>query len=214
MEPHLKRNEEDWSALRAWAERYPSEAPETDEPIPFDSLLAIEDRHRLRADLLTVLAEPELSGEPIDTREIAEILREYAEIAGWDGPLWPSTASPEPSYFLDLPSGYLKALRFASPAVQRVVEELISGPLARNPFGLAGEISQRVKKMPDRDLWQIYLPDGFRLRYRVDEPARTVHVVYIGPHSDSHSDGREDAVRQAVHRRKLERRKDGEEPGG
>jgi len=157
--------------------------------------------------------ESDQSGEAVDAREIDDILREFAELAGWEGPLWSSEVKSTPAYRLDVPDRDLKALRTASPAVQRVVEELFSGPLIENPSGIGGEVTQRVKKMPDRDLWQVYLPDGFRLRYFVDEPELTVRIVYLGPHSDSRNDGREAAVRQAVHRRRLERRKESDEPG-
>ena len=49
--------------------------------------------------------------------------------------------------------------------------------------------------MKNRDLWQLHLPDGYRLRYVVDKPASTVYVVYLGPHPDCDTRGREDAAR-------------------
>ncbi len=208
-----ERSEAEWAALRGWVERTSTDSADSYEAIPFVYLLDPEHLKRMRVDLLTVLMESDHAGEAVDVREIEDILREFTELAGWDGPIWVTDAEELPAYRLDVQAKDIKALRNASPAVQRVVEQLFSGPLIENPFGLSAEVSQRVKKMPDRDLWQVYLPDGFRLRYYVDEPERTVHVVYLGPHSDSRNDGREAAVRQAVHRRRLERRKEADEPG-
>jgi mRNA-degrading endonuclease RelE of RelBE toxin-antitoxin system len=59
----------------------------------------------------------------------------------------------------------------------------------------------RLKKMKIRDLWQLHLPDGYRLRYVVDKPARTVTILYLGPHPDRDTHGREDAAR--LKRRRL-----------
>ena len=60
----------------------------------------------------------------------------------------------------------------------------------------------RLKKLANRDIWQIDLPDGYRLRFFVAEPERTVHVVYLGPHPDGPVDGREQAIRALVRRRR------------
>jgi mRNA-degrading endonuclease RelE of RelBE toxin-antitoxin system len=97
--------------------------------LPWAERLSPADRERLRGDLAVVLEEPALTGEPVDWREIGDILRFYP------------TASQL------LPRG-------------------------------------RLKKMKNRDLWQLHLPDGYRLRYVVDKPARTVTIVYLGPHPD------------------------------
>ena len=208
-EAPLQLSEDHLALLRDWAQRASADSI----PIPFIDRLDPDDLYRFRTDLLMLLTEPEESGDAIDVREVADVLREFAELAGWEGPLWLSETVDSAAYHLDVAPKDLRALSTASPAVRRVVEELFSGPLIENPYGFGREVSQRVKKMPDRDLWQVYLPDGFRLRYYVDEPERTVHIVYLGPHSDSRNDGREAAVRQAVHRQRLKRRKDGDETG-
>src|SRR5215212_6167984 len=54
------------------------------EVLPWASRLALQDQARLRGDLAVVLNEPETTGEPVDWREIGEILQEWAEVAGWD----------------------------------------------------------------------------------------------------------------------------------
>ena len=207
-------DEHQWQSLGDWVRARAQGSEDTEGPVPFAHLLSKDDLGRLLSDLATVLAEPDQHGELLDSAELIDILREYAEIAGWGGPILEGirspVAPPESPYTVDIPVRDLKTLQAASPAVRRVVEEIISGPLVQSPHGIAGEITQRVKKLPDRDLWQVYLPDGFRLRYYIDEPERTVRVTYLGPHPDSRNEGRDDAVRQAVHRRRLERRKQGE----
>ena len=191
-----------------WAEGNPTAAS-----IPFVHLLGADELRRFRADVFTVLAEADSTAEPVDSAEIMDILREYAEIASWAGPLWPAAESDNAAYAIDVAAKDLKALDLAPPAVRRVVDELVRGPLAENPYTVAARVSRRVKKLPEREVWQIYLPDGFRLRYYIDEPERTVRVVYLGPHPDSRNNGREDSVRRLVHRRRLERASDDEKPG-
>src|SRR6266568_2303163 len=55
--------------------------------LPLTDRLLPQDRERLRSDLALVLSEPEHTGEPLDWREIEEILRDWAEVAGWEGAL-------------------------------------------------------------------------------------------------------------------------------
>src|SRR5260370_39482897 len=55
--------------------------------VPWAARLSPVERERLRTELEMILSEPELSGEPVDWREIHEILREWAEAAGWKGAL-------------------------------------------------------------------------------------------------------------------------------
>src|SRR5687767_10988512 len=153
------RSEAEWRAFRGWVERLSADPAGSGAPIPFVDRLKPDDLQRFRADMLTVLMESDHSGDAIDAREVADVLREFAELVHWDGPLWVSEVETAAAYRLEVPARDLKALRTASQAVQRVVEELFSGPLIENPFGVGREVSQRVKKMPDRDLWQVYLPD-------------------------------------------------------
>ena len=55
--------------------------------LPWAARLSPRDRERLRSELALVLSEPGLTGEPVDWREIEDILREWAEVAGWEGAL-------------------------------------------------------------------------------------------------------------------------------
>src|SRR5688572_25676833 len=125
-----------WAAFRAWVERLSPDSANSGGPIPFVDRLNPDDRQEFRADLLTVLMESDHSDEAVDAREVADVLREFAELAGWDGPLWVSEVEAASAYRLEVPAKDVKALRTASPAVQRVVEELFNGPLIENPFGV------------------------------------------------------------------------------
>ncbi len=51
--------------------------------LPWAERLSPADRERLRGDLAVVLEEPALTGEPVDWRELGDLLQEWAEIAGW-----------------------------------------------------------------------------------------------------------------------------------
>lgn len=175
----------------------------SDDLIPWAAMnLPPREQSWLRGDLALVLAEPESTGEPLDWHEIGEILREYATLAGWEGPL----LNPPPpdveacAYRIALRSDDLRTLEDASAAVQQAVRELLSGFLPAHPTSAARLPRGHLKKLANRDIWQIDLPDGYRLRYLVAEPERTVHVVYLGPHPDGSRDGREQTVRAQVQR--------------
>jgi hypothetical protein len=161
--------------------------------LPWAVRLSPRDRERLRSDLALVLLEPEATGEPVDWREIAEILREWAEAAGWEGALIEQSDSmpQEGRYAVDLPCRDAEALVTASAAVQSAMQSLLTEFLPFHPT--AGHLLPRgrLKKMKNRDVWQIELPDGYRLRYLVDEHRRTVRVLYLGPHPDRDTAGRE-----------------------
>src|SRR5205809_2476787 len=151
--------------------------------LPWEGRLAPADRQRLRSELELVLGEPELTGEPLDWPEVWEILREYAGLAGWDGPLVETVdATDESPYHLAIRPRELRALERAAPGVQRAARDLLAGLLARHPTDTLRLERGRVKKMGNRGVRQIELPDGYRLRYFVEEERRTVHVVYLGPH--------------------------------
>src|SRR5262249_26548253 len=71
--------------------------------LPWAASLRGSDSLRLRDELAVVLEEPALTGEPLDWREIRSILAEYAEVAGWDGPLFPEgPAAPPGPYFVNV----------------------------------------------------------------------------------------------------------------
>jgi mRNA-degrading endonuclease RelE of RelBE toxin-antitoxin system len=95
----------------------------------------------------------------------------------------------------------LRALERAAPGVQRAARDLLAGFLAQHPTDTLRLQRGRLKKMGDRGIWQIELPDGYRLRYFVEEERRTVHVVYLGQHPDGGEDGRERTARAGARRR-------------
>lgn len=211
------RRIEDFDAVVAALQRAPLAArleqlaaggAEAEALLPWLPLLDARDVARLQGELAMVLAEPEETGEPLDCPELAAILEEYAELAGWSGPLLaPPEESPDPGerrYRVEVRTRELRALEAASPAVRTVAGELLAGFLTLHPT--AGERLPRghLKKLSERDIWQLELPDGYRLRYLVDEHDATVHVVYLGPHPEGTAEGRERAVRALLHRRRHE----------
>jgi len=169
--------------------------------LPWSDRLSPRDRERLRTDLELVLSEPELTGEPVDWREIEAILGEWAEAAGWKGALiQPDRMPRDGRYAVDLPSRDAEALVTASVAVQSAMQTLLTEFLPSHPT--AGHLLPRgrLKKMKNRDVWQIELPDGYRLRYFVDKRERTVQILYLGPHPDRDTEGREQAARARMQR--------------
>ena len=186
--------------------RFANEGTLPGEVLPWAAQLSAQDRMRLRGELALVLAEPALTGEPLDWREVMDILCEYAEMAEWDGPriLLPSEGAPA-DYRVDVRPGEVRALERASAAVQQAARELLSEFLPRHPRDAERLTRGRLKKMSNRGVWQIELPDGYRLRYFVDESERTVHVVYLGPHPDGYAGGREQTLQALVQRRRHER---------
>lgn len=172
-----------------------------EELLPWVERLSPLDQRRLREDLAVVLSEPETTGEPLDWREIGNILQEWAEIAGWeDVTLRAGALAPDGAFTVDLRPQDRQALERASPAVQRATAHLLAEFLPYYPTVGFLLPRGRLKKMRDRDLWQLHLPDGYRLRYLVDKVARTVHVVYLGPHPDHDPRGREQNLRAKVKR--------------
>jgi mRNA-degrading endonuclease RelE of RelBE toxin-antitoxin system len=173
--------------------------------LPWAERLSPPDRERLRSDLAVVLEEPALTGEPVDWRELGDILQEWAEVAGWDDVLLHvDGGSPADAFAVDFPPRDAQALSGASPAVQRAMQLLLAEFLPLYPTASQLLLRGRLKKMKNRDLWQLHLPDGYRLRYVVDKPARTVYVVYLGPHPDRDTRGREDAARLKRQRLRTE----------
>lgn len=146
--------------------------------------LSLVDRQRMTTDFSVILEEPALTAEPLDWRELLEILREYAPLAGWEGPLFddaPDDLGATP-YRVEIRDHERRAIELASPAVQRVVREVVRDFLSINPSERDRLVRGQIKKMANLGVWQIDLPDGYRMQYQVDEPARTVNVTYLGPH--------------------------------
>jgi len=194
----------DHETLHAWLEGFVQDRAEESSLTPWIARLPAEEQARMRRDLALVLAEPESTGEPLDWREIGDILREYAELAGWSGPPV-QRAVPSPTAFrVDVRAQEIRALKRASPAVQRVANDLLTGFLAQNPTDPKRLEAGNLKKMANRGIWQIDLPDGYRLRYHVDASKRMVYVVYLGPHPDGQADGRERTVRATIQRRRKD----------
>lgn len=171
-------------------------------PLPWSGALPEAEEVRLRSDLAVVLAEPQTTGECLDWREVEEILADYAAVCGWTGPLVVTDAAPLASgvYAVDVRSQDLRALERASPAVQEVARAVLTRFLPHHPTAAERLERGQLKRLPDRDLWQIDLPDGYRLRFLVNEQAARVHVVYLGPHPDGESRGREQVLRAARNR--------------
>lgn len=175
--------------------------------LPWAERLSDMDRVRLRGDLALLLSEPDTTGEPLDRAEIEDVLREYSALAGWDGPLLNGEAAPAEAvrFRVHLRPQEARALDRAPAAVRRVAGDLLARFLAVHPTDGSRLERGRLKKLSDRDVWQIDLPGGYRLRYLVAEPERAVHVVYLGPHPDGDADGLERAVRASVQRGRHER---------
>jgi hypothetical protein len=170
--------------------------------LPWATRLSPADQSRLRSDLSVVLAEPESTSEPLDWREIGDILQEWAGIAGWqDLLIRGADPSPDGAFSLDLRAQDAEVLAQASPAVQRAMDCLVREFLPYYPTAAHPLPRGRLKKLRERDTWQLQLPDGYRLRYVVDKLDRTVHVVYLGPHPDRDARGREHGIRLKVRQR-------------
>jgi hypothetical protein len=169
--------------------------------LPWAFQLAPVECARLRDELALVLAEPAATGEPLDWHEVLDILHEWAEYTGWTGALIQDEITRgEPVYTVDLRGAERGSLESAPSAVRAVAEPILSEFLPYHPISGEFLTRGRLKKLSERDLWQIDLPDGYRLRYYVDELNRTVHVVYLGPHPDTDPRGRERSVRARVQR--------------
>jgi hypothetical protein len=167
--------------------------------LPWAAQLSPRDRERLRSELALVLSEPRLTGEPVDWGEVDNILREWAELAGWDGALVsPVAMLPEGPYSIELRSSDTETLAKASSAVQQAVYTLLTEFLPHYPTAGDRLPRGRLKKLKNRDVWQIELPDGYRMRYLADQSARTVHIIYLGPHPERDMSGREQAARSRM----------------
>ncbi len=69
------------------------------------------------------------------------------------------------------------------PNIVRVAEDVRDTFLAINPEDrVAARGKLKVLKGPRAGILQYDLPNGYRLWYTVDRNARTVRVLYIGPH--------------------------------
>jgi hypothetical protein len=148
--------------------------------LPWTDRLLLQDRERLRSDLTLVLSEPEETGEPLDREEITEILREWADVADWDGPLVRATGLPrEHRFSVDFGPRYHQALACAPPAVQRAMHVLLTEFLPEYPKDAERLPRGQLKKLNERDVGQIDLPDAYRLRYLIDKPARAVNIALV-----------------------------------
>lgn len=176
-------------------------------PLPWSEALPETEEVRLRSDLAVVLAEPAATGEGLDWDEVEEILAEYAALCDWNGPLVAAGTAPAGTgiYTVDVRSQDLRGLDRASSAVQEVARTVLTRFLPQHPTSAERLERGQLKRLPDRDLWQIDLPDGYRLRFLVDEPGARVHVVYLGPHPDGEVRGREQVLRAARNRIALRR---------
>ncbi|MGV3723881.1 MAG: hypothetical protein ACO1SX_23540 [Actinomycetota bacterium] len=191
-------------ALVSSLERFARDEVGPADLLPWADGLAPETLARLRSDLSLVLSEPAVTGEALDWREVQDILGEYAGELGWDGELItaPAAAAREAPYAVVVRPVDLQTLASASAAVQSAAREVLRRFLPFHPTSAARLARGHLKKLTNRDVWQIQLPDGYRLRFLVAQPERTVHVVYLGPHPDGDADGREQAIRAEIQRRR------------
>jgi hypothetical protein len=170
--------------------------------VPWARRLSGIEQRRLRSDLAVVLAEPRLTGEPPDWRELDAILSDYAREAGWDGPAI-ADSDPVPvegAYRVHVRPQERRALERASTAVRETARELLVRFLPHHPTSFARVPRGHLKKLPDRKVWQLHLPDGYRLRYLVDEAEAAVHVLFLGPHPDGALTGRAESARATFRR--------------
>jgi mRNA-degrading endonuclease RelE of RelBE toxin-antitoxin system len=194
------------TSFRNWLNRFLLDQQTEPVLFPWFQRLSPQERESLCCDLELILSEPEETNEPLDVREIGEILTEYAAYAGWSGPpLTQSLPAEDAAYAVDIRPKELRALRSAAPGVRRAVEEILTQFLAVSPNNPARLRNYNIKKLADRAIRQIDLPDDYRLRYFVDELNRVVYVVYLGPHPQGPADGRERAVRALINRQRNER---------
>jgi mRNA-degrading endonuclease RelE of RelBE toxin-antitoxin system len=191
--------------LPAWVEQIEAFARGQDPPaaLPWVRYLDPNNVQRLREELVLLFQEPVLTCEPLDWPEVMDVLEDYAELAGWDGPLHfcDGPATSPARYRVDIRSRDQRALMRASAAVREAATELLEDYLTTTPTAADRLRRGSLKKLENRDVWQIALPDGYRLRYLIDESTSTVFVVYLGPHSDGEVSGREPAIRAEVQRR-------------
>ena len=168
------------------------------------AMLSDQDRGRLRDELALVLSEPELTDEPLDWPEITSILEEWAAVAGWTGSLVVQEDVPnEGFYSVGLSARDARLLERAPPGVQRATRVLLTEFLPHHPTSAERLPRGDLKKLNNRQVWQIDLPDGYRLRYLVNKAARAVHVVYFGPHPSGNPCGREQFARTRAGRQRA-----------
>lgn len=191
-------------ALVSSLERFARDEAGSADLLPWAGWLSPGSLTRLRGDLHLVLSEPVGTGEALDWREVQDILDEYAGELGWDGELIaaPAARIEHAPYAVVVRPVDLIALERASAAVQTAARDVLKRFLRFHPTSAARLERGHLKKLANRDVWRIQLPDGYRLRYFVAQPERTVHVVYLGPHPDGDADGREQAIRAKVQRRR------------
>ena len=158
----------------------------------------------LRQTLTRLFNEPLQYEEVLDVQEVVDVLREYADLVGWQGPVTSSFVEVQGCYRVEVRQKDLRLIETAGPAVRQAVEVILSEFLHYTPEDSSRLAGYKIKKLPDRGIRQIDLPDDYRLRYLVDQAERVVHVVYLGPHPTGAVDGRERALRSAINRRNNE----------
>lgn len=201
--PVLASNEE----FRDWLQKFRATRDLDCDLLPWVAQLTPPDLERLRNDLTTILSEADDHQEETDWNELGDILSEFADLAGWIGPLVhdPMPGPESDSFTIDTLPQQLRLIERSPAGVQRAVQELTAGFLTSTPTNSGLLAGYRVKKLAERDLYQIELPDAYRLRYIVDEEERIVYVVYLGPHPTGAVDGRERTVRAMINRRRNEK---------
>lgn len=171
--------------------------------IPWFGRLNQADRDRFLRDLRLLLNEPIDTDEQLDINEVADLLSEFAELAGWRWLPVEWTRKTHPWLFrIDTRNADLRSLQSAPPAVRSAYDALANGFLAATPDDPLQLPERNIKKLAEREIWQIDLPNDYRLRYHVDAIERVVYVVYLGPHPSNAAHGREKSVVARVHRQR------------
>lgn len=139
--------------FRNWLNRFLLDPNTSPCLFPWMRNLDVEAQQELRRDLEFILSEPEESGEPLDVRELREILRDYAMTADWDGPLLCGPMPAEAmSYTVDIRPQELRLVQKAAPGVRRAVAELLEGFLASCPTDPSRLGTFKIKKLADSTL--------------------------------------------------------------
>ncbi|MCC2670043.1 MAG: hypothetical protein K0Q72_2514, partial [Armatimonadetes bacterium] len=73
------------SALVSHLESFVRDEGGRSEVLPWVARLPARELGWLRGELSLLLSEPEVTGEPLDWRELQDLLSEFAAGAGWDG---------------------------------------------------------------------------------------------------------------------------------
>lgn len=175
--------------------------------LPWVSRLSSEHQEQLRRELASSLSRTPTTDEMLYWQDIYHILRDWAEKVGWEDLLieWDRLPS-DGLYSIELLAHDAGVLATAGPAVQKTIYSLLIRFLAHDPT--AGHLLPRgwLLKLNEPHGWQLRLPDGYRLRYRVDRRERLVRVTYLGRRAYRRTASWREIPRSSLQRRRYGRR--------